>query len=115
MPKPSATSTKMPAPKHSLKPELAGPIVCTPDAKEQFGTLFIMACLHLFFMGDWGSVDSEDAAMNNEAADAANGSRILASYGITDDERLWIIADGYGNAHLGPDHCHVTVLTPSEY
>lgn len=55
-------------------------------------------------MGDWGDVDSEDAAANDSAV--AGGGRVLSSFSVG-AERLWIITEA--------DRLSTTLLLPSEY
>jgi hypothetical protein len=55
--------------------------------------------------GDWGSVPSEDADANREAIET--GCRILSSYYLNPDERVWIITEA--------DRSVTTLLLPDEY
>ena len=55
--------------------------------------------------GDWGSVCEEDAELNNQAL--IDGSRLLSSYSLKDDTKLWIIteADRSSSTLLLPEEC----------
>ena len=55
--------------------------------------------------GDWGSVCEEDAELNNQAL--IDGSRLLSSYSLKDDTKLWIITEA--------DRSSSTLLLPEEY
>ena len=60
---------------------------------------------------NWGNVCPEDWEANNQALE--NGSRILSSYHLKDDTKLWIITeaamDDEGNRSA------TTLLLPDEY
>jgi hypothetical protein len=55
--------------------------------------------------GDWGDVPPEDARENNMSV--VSGFRILSSYAIGDDTRIWIITEA--------DRSVTTLLLPEEY
>lgn len=60
--------------------------------------------------GDWGDVDADDRAANDQAL--KDGSRILSSYRLNSGEKIWIITEAED------DHGHrasTTVLLPDEY
>ena len=60
--------------------------------------------------GDWGIVDDEDKAANDDSL--IDGSRILSAYNTTKGVKLWIITDAEdddGNREA------TTILLPSEY
>lgn len=60
--------------------------------------------------GDWGIVDAEDAALNDEAL--KDGSRLLSAYRLKDGTKIWIIteaADDNGKREA------TTILLPEEY
>jgi hypothetical protein len=91
-----------------------GQVVATPGAlhaarhPEQF-----LEILALHVRGDWGCVDSEDAATNAEAVQA--GLRILSAYPIDParpcagygENCLWVITEA--------DRSATTILLPDEY
>ena len=90
-----------------------GNIVATPGAlaalesTQQNALEFIAA----HASGNWGNVGPEDWEANNQALE--NGSRILSSYHLKDDTKLWIITeaamDDEGNRSA------TTLLLPDEY
>lgn len=55
--------------------------------------------------GDWGQLDAEDQAANEQAL--AYGTRILSAYDLATGERVWIITEA--------DRSATTLLLPSEY
>jgi hypothetical protein len=55
--------------------------------------------------GDWGELDEHDRLVNEEAL--AHGGRLLSSYIIAGEERIWIISEF--------DRSATTILLPSEY
>lgn len=55
--------------------------------------------------GDWGDIDNEDKELNNAAL--VNGDRLVSSYNIRDDCKIWIITEA--------DRSATTVLLPEEY
>jgi hypothetical protein len=55
--------------------------------------------------GDWGDLCEEDRQFNN--AGITLGSRLLSSYDVSPDLRLWIITEA--------DRSVTTLLLPSEY
>ena len=55
--------------------------------------------------GDWGDLCEEDRQFNN--AGLKLGSRLLSSYDVSPDLRLWIITEA--------DRSATTLLLPSEY
>ena len=60
--------------------------------------------------GNWGVVDEEDWALNDEAL--KDGSRILSAYLTLKGKRLWIITEAADdNGHRAA----TTLLLPEEY
>jgi hypothetical protein len=89
-----------------------GRVVGTPGAvaalKEAGQSPWEFLCRHL--AGDWGDVDADDRAANDQAL--KDGSRILSSYRLNSGEKIWIISEAED------DHGHrasTTVLLPGEY
>lgn len=89
-----------------------GQVVATPGALEALAragqTPHELLARHL--RGDWGDLDAEDAALNDEAL--KDGSRLLSAYALKTGEKLWIIteaADDSGHRAVS------TILCPSEY
>lgn len=90
------------------KPQFAlGQVVATPGA---IGALeeaeeSPLAFLSRHAKGDWGLVDEQDAASNDEAV--IHGERILSAYKTALGVKLWIITEA--------DRSATTILLPSEY
>lgn len=84
-----------------------GQIVATPGALELLERAAVNGhdLLLRHQCGDWGSVPPEDGDANRDAV--LNGCRILSSYFLTDDERVWIITEA--------DRSVTTMLLPDEY
>ena len=84
-----------------------GQIVATPGALEVIERFRIDASglLWRHQHGDWGDLSEDDASANAHAATA--GLRILSSYPVGADERIWIITEA--------DRSVTTLLRPSEY
>lgn len=84
-----------------------GRIVATPGTlaamEAQHCTPLSLLARHL--AGDWGAVPVEDARLNDEALES--GGRLLSSYAIGPDTRIWIITEW--------DRSVTTLLLPSEY
>ncbi len=60
--------------------------------------------------GDWGIVDAEDAALNDESL--KDGSRLLSAYSLKNGTKIWIITeaeDDNGKREA------TTILLPEEY
>jgi len=55
--------------------------------------------------GDWGEVDGDDRARNDQALEG--GERILSAYWTKDDVRIWVITEW--------DRSSTCVLLPGEY
>jgi hypothetical protein len=55
--------------------------------------------------GDWGDLDEHDRTVNEQAL--LHGGRLLSSYIVVGDQRLWIISEF--------DRSATTLLLPSEY
>ena len=98
---------KMLAPKFSL-----GQIVATPGALEamqesgQTPDFF----LDQHASGNWGIVDGEDWALNDQAL--KDGSRILSAYLTLKGKKLWIITEA---ADDNGRRAATTLLLPEEY
>ena len=84
-----------------------GKVVATPgalEALEQSGqSAFEFISRHS--AGDWGIVDSEDKAANDQSL--IDGSRILSAYRTSKGEKLWVITEA--------DRSATTILLPEEY
>ena len=89
-----------------------GRLVATPgalEALEQAGeNVWEFLTRHL--AGDWGVVDADDKAANDEAL--KDGSRLLSAYIIKTGVKIWLITeaeDDNGNREA------TTALLPDEY
>lgn len=82
-----------------------GQVVSTPGAMK-YGSEQLSICLHRHAAGDWGDMDAEDIASNNDAL-ANNDGRLFSSYNMGHGEKLWIITEW--------DRSVTTFLLPSEY
>lgn len=72
--------------------------------------------IDLYTSGDWGSIDEDDWQANLDTINSPHsGGTIMGAYKLYNDTRVWIITTGYGNQHMGKDHCYTTVLLPEEY
>ena len=99
--------SKMPS---STTPESLFPlglVVATPGALDLLDRAAINASelLQRHQSGDWGIVPPEDAEEN--AFSITAGCRILSSYAVFPDERIWIITEA--------DRSATTLLLPGEY
>jgi hypothetical protein len=59
---------------------------------------------------DWGDVDAEDAALNDEAL--KDGSRLLSAYHLKDGTKIWVITEAVGD---NGQREATTILLPEEY
>lgn len=84
-----------------------GQVVATPGALDLLDRASVNASelLQRHRSGDWGNVPPEDAEENVYSITA--GCRILSSYAVFQDERIWIITEA--------DRSVTTLLLPSEY
>lgn len=91
-------------PKFSL-----GQIVATPGALDALSqsAYTAQALLDQHQAGDWGDLGPDDAAMNDLALTAGEEGRILSSYLIAPEVKVWIITEW--------DRSATTLLLPSEY
>lgn len=84
-----------------------GQVVATPGALDLLDRAAVSASdlLYRHSYGDWGDVPPEDAAEN--ARSMFSGDRILSSYPVMADSRIWIITEA--------DRSVTTLLLPEEY
>jgi hypothetical protein len=84
-----------------------GQLVATPGAltalKESGQCPWDFVVKHM--AGDWGFVDEEDRAANDQAL--IDGSRLLSAYRTARNQKLWIITEA--------DRSVTTILLPEEY
>jgi hypothetical protein len=89
-----------------------GQVVATPDALEALAqsgqeiTFFLQKHLS----GDWGDLDTEDRAANEQAL--VDGSRILSAHTTLKGVRLWLITEAEGDDGTRASTC---VLLPENY
>ena len=84
-----------------------GQVVSTPGALE---LLVGAGCSPVEFIarhaaGDWGDLDEHDRLVNEQAL--LHGGRLLSSYKVIGEERLWIISEA--------DRSSTCLLRPDEY
>lgn len=84
-----------------------GQVVATPGAIDLLRSLALNPLLFLgrHAMGDWGQIDDHDREANRQAL--RYGNRLLSSYQLNRNERLWIISEA--------DRSATTLMLPSEY
>ena len=88
-----------------LLPVPLGQVVATPAALGTLTSPDIVAALRRHASGDWGDVDAEDRAANDEAL--SDGTRLLSAYKSADGTRFWVITEA--------DRSVTTVLLPDDY
>lgn len=90
-----------------------GQTLITPGAQEALAATGESPWAFLFARhakADWGIVDAEDAALNDESL--KDGSRLLSAYRLKDGTKIWIITgaeDDNGKREA------TTILLPEEY
>ena len=82
-----------------------GQVVATANAAEALPQNEIIAGLQRHASGDWGDVDDEDSASNDQAIQ--HGDRLLSVYHTIDGTKFWIITEW--------DRSVTTVLLPEDY
>jgi hypothetical protein len=84
-----------------------GAVVATPGALELLQRAGKQPLDYIIrhLEGDWGTLDEHDRLVNEQAL--LHGGRLLSSYIVVGDERLWIITES--------DRSASTLLLPSEY
>lgn len=89
-----------------------GQVLATPGAIEvlessgQSPTEFLAKHVR----GDWGIVDAEDKATNDQSL--IDGSRILSAYRTNKGEKLWVITEACDDRGR---RAATTILRPDEY
>jgi hypothetical protein len=90
-----------------------GQIVATRACIRKMDSKYASYCLWQHMGGNWGLVDEEDWAANDEALKHMNrndGGRLLSSYPLPNDpDVFWIITEGAGRDRV------TTYLLPCEY
>lgn len=84
-----------------------GKVVATPGAMSLFEALSTSPLEYLVrhVLGDWGELDAEDRQANEAAL--VHGSRIVSSYRLQGEHRIWLITEA--------DRSATTFLLPEEY
>lgn len=82
-----------------------GILLATPGVINSVSPAEAMQALIRHEQGDWGDLDAEDKAANDEALE--HGGRLLSAYVTVDDVRFWIITEA--------DRSATTLLLPEEY
>ena len=89
-----------------------GQTVATPGAIAALGeanqTPHELLARHV--RGDWGDLDAEDAALNDEAL--KDGSRLLSAYVLKSGTKLWCITEAESDDGQRASTC---LLLPDEY
>ena len=88
-----------------LLPVPLGQTVATPAALQALTQPEIVAALRRHSAGDWGDVDDEDRAANDDALRV--GERILSVYRSASGVTFWVITEA--------DRSVTTVLLPDDY
>jgi hypothetical protein len=88
-----------------LLPVPLGQIVATPAALGAVTQPDIVTALRRHVSGDWGEVDADDQAANDEAL--RDGTRLLSAYTATNGTKFWVITEA--------DRSVTTVLLPDDY
>ena len=97
-------------PTHESRPKLhPGQVFVTPAALAACPCEYLSQCLRRHVAGDWGLVDDDDRASNEDAL--KHGERLLSAYprktAERDGERVWIITEGH--------RLVTTMLLPEDY
>ncbi len=82
-----------------------GRTVATPAALAAVSPLDIAAALRRHTSGDWGEVDADDKAANDDALQS--GERLLSAYRSAGGTTFWVMTEA--------DRSVTTVLLPDEY
>lgn len=88
-----------------LLPVPLGQTVATPAALGALDRPDIVAALRRHASGDWGDVDADDRAANDDALRA--GERLLSVYRSANGTTFWVITEA--------DRSATTVLLPDDY
>ncbi len=84
-----------------------GQIVATPGALDalEHAQQAPIEFLRRHVAGDWGDVDAEDKALNDQAL--LDGTRLLSSYRTSKGQAIWVITEA--------DRSSTTILLPEDY
>ena len=86
-------------------------VVATAAVAADVPHSLITALLDRHASGDWGDLDADDKAANEEAARTGDG-RLFSSYATTDHGTIWVITNDIRGEGEGPI---TTVLFPDDY
>lgn len=89
-----------------------GRLLITPGAQEALEATGESPLAFIFgrhAKSDWGDVDAEDSALNDEAL--KDGSRLLSAYHLKDGTKIWVIT----SAESDNGREATTILLPEEY
>ena len=95
----------MNAPAYPIAKFRLGHIVSTPNALSQLTQEEILTGIQRHQAGDWGDVDADDAAANDQAL--VERTRILSAYHAGNGTKFWLITEA--------DRSHTTVLMPEDF
>ena len=89
-----------------------GQVVATPGALDALARNKTagLEMLQRHVAGDWGVLSDDDKLANKNAV--ASGERILSSYLLSDETKLWVITDA---ANEAGKRMVTTLLLPDEY
>ena len=88
-----------------------GRVVATAAVAAVVPRSLITALLDRHAAGDWGDLDADDKAANEEAARTGDG-RFFSSYTTADHGTIWVITNDIRGEGEGPI---TTVLFPDDY
>ena len=88
-----------------------GRVVATAAVAAAVPHDLITALLDRHATGDWGDLDADDKAANDQAARSGEG-RLFSSHGTAEHGKLWIITNDIRGEGEGPI---TTVLFPDDY
>jgi hypothetical protein len=88
-----------------------GTVVATPGCLELLASSGVspQELLARHLAGDWGDLDAEDAALNDEAL--RDGSRIFSAYLLKTGEKVWVITEAEHDGQRASTCC----LRPEDY
>ena len=89
-----------------------GQVLATPGALDAMARNKTtgLELLQRHVAGDWGVLSDDDKLANQNAV--ASGERILSSYLLSDETKLWVITDA---ANEAGKRMVTTLLRPDEY
>jgi len=91
---------------HDVRPKFpTGLNLMTRGAQAAVNPCERVAALTRHISGDWGEVDAEDKAANDDAL--VDGTRLLSAYRTIAGEKFWVITEA--------DRSATTILLPEEY